>query len=412
MLTAEIISVGTELLMGQILNTNTRYIAEKLCSIGVAVNYESVVGDNSERLAAAAEEAIKRSDVVIFTGGLGPTKDDLTKETVAKVLGLELKLHEPSLEAMLRYFERVGRAMCESNIKQAFIPQGAQAIANTCGTAPGCIIEKGGKIIILLPGPPREMETMFDSFVMPKLKKLSGAIMSSRVLRLCGIGESAAAEKIDDLIENQTNPTIAPYAKEGEVTLRITAAETNELHAAQLMEKTVAEIYSRLGDYIYGEGEDNSMAKVVVNLLKEKGLRLSTAESCTGGLISQMITSVPGASEVFGYGFSTYANEAKVDLLGVSARTIKDYGAVSKQAACEMALGALRASGADIAVSVTGVSGPAASENKPVGLVWCAVATKKGIHSVKFNNTGGRDAIRARSAMYALNEVRKIALDL
>ncbi len=408
MLTAEIISVGTELLMGQVLNTDTAFIAGRLPDAGIALNYSSVVGDNPKRLKEAAQAARKRSDVIIFTGGLGPTDDDLTKETIAEAFGKKLVLHEDSLTAMKKYFAASGKEMSENNIKQAYLPEGALVIENRNGTAPGCIIEDGGKCAVMLPGPPRELEPMFLETVLPYLKKISGVVMESRVLRLFGIGESSAAGILDDIIKNQTNPTIAPYAKEGEVTFRITASAESSGKCFSMLEETARKIYDRLGDHIYGEGDDNSLAETVVNALRKKGLTAATAESCTGGLIGSMITSVPGSSEVYGYGFVTYANEAKENLIGVSRETLEKYGAVSGQTAMEMAEGAKKVSGADIAVSVTGIAGPGGgTEEKPVGLVYIGVCDKNGCEAYKFNQSGNRGRVRTKSALCALDILNK-----
>lgn len=406
-LNAEIIAVGTELLMGQITNTNARYLSERLAGLGISVLYHTVVGDNAERLRCAAEQAKRRCDIVIFTGGLGPTDDDLTKETVASVWNKTLELHAPSLEAMKAYVKGWDREMPKNNIKQAYLPAGGEVIPNHNGTAPGCIIEDGGKTAVLLPGPPSEMKPMFDETVIPYLRGKTEASLYSRVLRLFGIGESAAALKIDGLIKNQTNPTIAPYAKEGEVTFRITALAKSKAEAEALLRPTAERMYEEFGDYIYAEGDDCSMAEVVVRLLKEKGKTLATAESCTGGMIGEQLTSVAGASEVYGFGFVTYANEAKERLLGVKHETLAAHGAVSPETACEMAAGARKVSGADIAVAVTGIAGPGGgTKEKPVGLVYVGISTAAGTRAEKLQLSGSRQRIRIRTCLSALNYVR------
>ena len=333
MLTAEIICVGTELLMGQVLNTNERFIASHLAEAGIALNHSSVVGDNPQRLKELLTLAKSRADIIIMTGGLGPTDDDLTKETVSEAFGKKLVFHPECMEKMVAYLKEAGRNLTKNNEKQAYLPQGSIVIENDNGTAPGCIIEDSGKAAIMLPGPPREMEPMFINSVLPYLKKRSGCVLYSRVLRLFGIGESRAATLCDDLIKNQTNPTIAPYAKEGEVTFRITASAEDETAAEKMVNETTDKMYERLGEYIYGEGDENSLENVVVKALKEKGLTVATAESCTGGLIGKMLTRVSGASEVYGFGFITYANEAKEKLLGVKGETLERYGAVSEETA-------------------------------------------------------------------------------
>lgn len=408
MLKAEIISVGTELLMGQIANGDTQFIAQRLPQLGIALLHTSVVGDNAERLLDAVRCAKERSDVVIFTGGLGPTDDDLTKETAAEAFGKKLVFDERSYEVMKNYFAMTNRAMPENNIKQAYVPEGCIVLENRNGTAPGCIIEDNGKYAVMLPGPPRELQPMFKEGVAPFLSKISGVCMKSRVLRVFGLGESQAAQMLDELIKGQTNPTIAPYAKEGEVTFRITASAESEPEAENLLSETADKIYEILGDYIYAEGDEASLAEVVVKSLTEKGLKMATAESCTGGGIGKMITSIPGASEVYKFGFITYANEAKEKMLGVKHETLEKYGAVSEETAREMAMGAREKSGSDIAVSVTGIAGPGGgSEKKPVGLVYIGVCDKNGCEAFKFNQAGDRERVRQKSALCALDIVRR-----
>lgn len=408
MLTAEIICVGTELLMGQVLNTNERFIASHLTEAGIALNHSSVVGDNPQRLKAALMLAKSRADIIIMTGGLGPTDDDLTKETVAESFGKKLVFHPECMEKMVSYLKEAGKNLTKNNEKQAYLPEGSIVIENNNGTAPGSIIEDDNAVAIMLPGPPREMVPMFTQTVLPYLKKKSGTVLYSRVLRLFGIGESRAAAMCDDLIKNQTNPTIAPYAKEGEVTFRVTASAQSEEKAKVLADETCALMYERLGEYIYGEGDETSLAEVVVNALKEKQLTLSTCESCTGGLIGKMITEVSGASSVYGFGFVTYANEAKMQLVGVKGETLEKYGAVSEETAKEMAMGAREASGSDIAVSVTGIAGPTGgSEEKPVGLVYIGVSDKSGTEVYRFVQHGDRERVRNKSALCALDIVRR-----
>lgn len=403
MLTAEIICVGTELLMGQVVNTNASYIAEHLCEVGIAVNYSSVVGDNPERLSECVEKALSRCDIIITTGGLGPTDDDLTKEIVARVMGKELFFHRESMDKMLSYLKEAGKNMTCNNEKQAWLPEGCIVLENNNGTAPGCVIEKDGKYAVLLPGPPKEMKPMFK-MALKYLGGISDVVMHSRVVRVFGIGESRAATMLEDIIKNQTNPTIAPYAKEGEVTFRITASGETEEEAKTLLDEMTKKVYDRIGEYIYGEGDDNSLEKVVVNLLTEKNMTLSTCESCTGGLIGQMITKVPGASEVYKFGFITYSNEAKEKLVGVRGETLEEHTAVSEQTACEMAKGAREKSGADIAVSVTGYAGPAGDN---VGLVYIGVCDENGCEAYRFVQSGDRERIRKKSALCALDIVRR-----
>lgn len=404
MLTAEIICVGTELLMGQVLNTNERFIAEKLTQAGIALNYASVVGDNPERLKTTLALAKNRSDIIIMTGGLGPTDDDLTKETVAEAFGKKLVFHPECMEKMVEYLKESGRNLTKNNEKQAYLPEGCIVIENNNGTAPGCIIEEGQKAAIMLPGPPREMVPMFNISVLPYLKGKSGMVLYSRVLRLFGIGESRAAAMCDELIKSQTNPTIAPYAKEGEVTFRITASAECESEAKLLVDATCEKMYEKLGEYIYGEGDENSLAQVVVKSLSEKGLTVSTAESCTGGLIGKMLTEVSGASEVYKFGFITYSNEAKAALVGVSEETLERYTAVSEETAREMAKGARERSGSDIGIAVTGYAGPTGDN---VGLVFIGVSDKSGTEAFRFMQHGDRERVRNKSALCALDIIRR-----
>lgn len=404
MLTAEIICVGTELLMGQVLNTNEQFIAAHLTEAGIALNHSSVVGDNPERLKELLNLAKSRADIIIMTGGLGPTDDDLTKETVAQSFGKKLVFHPECMDKMIAYLKEAGRNLTKNNEKQAYLPEGCIVVENNNGTAPGCIIEEGNKAAVMLPGPPREMVPMFMETVLPYLKEKSGCVLVSRVLRLFGIGESRAAAMCDDIIKSQTNPTIAPYAKEGEVTFRITASAVNEAMAQKMVDETCRVMYERLGEYIYGEGDDNTLAKVVVDTLKEKKLTVATAESCTGGLIGKMLTEVSGASEVYKFGFITYSNEAKAALLGVSDETLEKYTAVSEQTAREMADGARRKAGSDIAISVTGYAGPTGDD---VGLVFIGVSDKSGCEAFRFMQFGDRERIRNKSALCALDIILK-----
>ena len=394
----------TELLLGQIVNTNARDLAAGLSDCGVIVYYQTVVGDNPGRLKDAINDAYKRVDLVILTGGLGPTKDDLTKEIIAEYFGKKLVLHQPSLDRIKGYFDRMGREMNETNEKQAYMPEGCTILQNNCGTAPGLIVEEGEKIAILLPGPPKEMNPMFENEVKPWLKEKTGSTIKSRTLKMIDIGESNMAAKVSDLMDGE-NPTVAPYAKEGESELRITAMAKTQDEADNLIEPVAKEIYARLGEYIYGE-DDTTLVEALVKKLTEKKLTISTAESCTGGLIASEITSVAGSSEIFGSGYVTYANSAKMKMLGVKDKTLADFGAVSSETAKEMAEGAKAASGADIAVSVTGIAGPGGgTPEKPVGLVYAALADNDGTIVQKFNLDGNRDKVRRRTVKNVLKMV-------
>lgn len=408
---AEIIAVGTELLLGQIVNTNAQFLSQELSRLGINVYFQTVVGDNSMRLQETFENALSRADVIVLTGGLGPTKDDLTKETVAKTLGLELELHEESLRKIKGFFASIHREMSHNNEKQAYLPKGCNVLINDNGTAPGCLIEKNGKIVVMLPGPPQEMEPMFKASVYPYLRSKTTEIIYSKVLRIFGIGESALEERLNDLIDRQSNPTIAPYAKQGEVTLRITAKCENEVQAEKMIQPIEDEIRNRLGIAVYGEGEE-SLEEVVSKLLLEKGVTLATAESCTGGLLGEKITRIPGISAVYLAGVITYSNEAKMKLLGVSEETLTLHGAVSSQTAKEMARGIRDSSNSDIGISITGIAGPGGgTEEKPIGLVYVGMSTREKCWYKELRLAGSRQRIRNMTTMYALDTIRRYLLE-
>ena len=410
-MTAEIIAVGTELLLGDILNTDAQFLAQQLSKLGINVFYQTVVGDNEKRLTDTIKTALSRSDIIITSGGLGPTHDDITKETLAGAMGVGLKLHEPSLEAIEEYFKRTGRVMSQTNVKQAIMPEGCIVLKNNNGTAPGGIIEKEGKIAIFLPGPPNEIVPMFNESVIPYLSKKSDSMLFSKTLRIIGMGESSVEEKLSEFMKNSTNPTIAPYAKQSEVTLRITAKAKDENEAKKLIEPVEEKIRRELGDVVYGTDND-TIYSVVCDMLKQKNMHVSFAESCTGGLLAQSITSVSGASGVFSQSFVTYSNDAKHNLLGVSEETLKEYGAVSEKVASQMAKGALEVSGADVSVSVTGVAGPESDERgNPVGLVYIGLADGENTIVKEFNFTGNREKIRMRACVSAYAMLREYLLN-
>jgi nicotinamide-nucleotide amidase len=409
---AEILAVGTELLMGQIANTNAQYISSRLPEVGVNVYYHSVVGDNPARLKECLNIAFGRSDVIIMTGGLGPTKDDITKETVAELLNLKLVLHEESLEIMKAFFARLNRSMVESNVKQAYLPEGSRIIMNSSGTAPGCIIEKEGKIIIMLPGPPSEMKPMFEDTVVDYFKEKSEYRLESKFLHVFGIGESDMENMLIDLVNSQTNPTIAPYAKEGEVTLRITARYKKEGDNEDIITPVVGEIKRRLGNMLYST-ENKNLEEVTAELLMTKGITVSAAESCTGGLVSSKLTNVPGVSKIFNRGIVSYSNQSKMENLGVKPETLDKYGAVSEQTAVEMAQGMRKVSGTDIAVSITGIAGPdGGTPEKPVGLVYVAVADGYEVRCKELRLLGSRTRIRNLTALHAFDMIRRCVLKL
>lgn len=405
---SEIISVGTELLLGQIDNINTRIISQKLSEIGINVFFHTSVGDNRERISSVFKIALERSDLIIFTGGLGPTLDDLTKETVAEVLRLELNYDEDTLNRIRAFFKKMQREMPENNKKQALVPEGAITIPNENGTAPGIILQTGEKIIILLPGPPNEMEPMLNKFVIPFLRKrLSNEVIKSRVLRFIGIGESSLEQKILDILKKQTNPTVAPLAKQGEVTLRITAKAKSEKDANELIEPIIQAIKERVGEYIYSYDND-PMEAVVGRMLIERRCTISIAESCTGGYLSHLLTNIPGISAVFDRGIISYSNKSKTEILNVPAEILKQKGAVSQETAISMASWIRKLSGTDLGVAITGIAGPdGGTPLKPVGLVFIALSTDSGDLCEKYLFNGNREAIKRRSALAALDLIRR-----
>ena len=370
----ELISVGTELLLGNIVNTNTQFLAEKCALLGLTMYHQVTVGDNHDRLAEVIRTALKRSDVIILTGGLGPTEDDLTKEVCAEVMGFPLVEDTHTHERIEEYFRNnIYKVIPDNNWKQAIVPAGCIVLDNDNGTAPGLILEKYGKSAILLPGPPNELYPLFMNQVYPYLQKLQPEVIRSQMVKICGVGESQVEDKILDLIDKQQNPTIATYAKTGEVHIRVTAKAATEEDAKKLVKPVVKEIKNRFGDYVYSTKEEETLEQAVVRLLKKYELTVTTAESCTGGLLAGRIINVPGASEVYNEGFITYSNKAKRKYLDVSKSTLKKYGAVSEQTAREMATGGVFATDSDACVAVTGLAGPdGGSEEKPVGLVYIA----------------------------------------
>lgn len=365
-----ILSVGTELLFGQITNTNTVYLSQKLNLMGFDVMYHYTVGDNPERVAEMIELAFKDCDIVLTTGGLGPTQDDLTKEVACQVLGDELVMMDDVLEELTAYFKKNGRQMTENNKKQAIMPSRAKIFRNDAGTAPGFALEKDGKYIICMPGPPREMTRMFEKSVMPFLEEMSDDVIYYRMIRCFGIGESQLETSLLDLIDNQTDPTLATYAKEGECSLRIASKRKTLDEARAAVDEMLDKVQQIIGDYIYSI-DDEELVQVVCDKLMKKKLTIASAESCTGGMFAAALTDIPGISDVFQRGIVTYSNEAKMDELGVSAETLKKHGAVSEKTALEMAQGLKVVSGCDVCISVTGIAGPGGgSTEKPVGLVY------------------------------------------
>ncbi len=403
---AEILSIGTELLMGQIANTDAQYISRRLGELGINIYRHSTVGDNPERVREALAESISRSDIVITTGGLGPTEDDLTKEMVAEHFGLEMYLHQPSLDALTERLTRMGREMTPNNKKQAMMPVGARVMPNLCGTAPGAIVEGNGKAVAILPGPPREMQDMFERQLVPYLEGRAGVRIDSRFLHVCGIGESKLETILIDLFHSE-NPTLALYCSAGEVTARLSARVADGEDSAKLLDPLENEIRARAGRAVYGEGRNLTLAAAVVNALIEKNITIACAESLTGGMLASRIVDVPGASAILNEAYVTYSNEAKMRLLGVSEDTLRNYGAVSAQCAKEMAEGARRAAGADCAISTTGIAGPdGGTPEKPVGLVYVGIATPDGCEAVELHLRGDRRWVRELTCVNAFNELR------
>ncbi len=410
---AEVISVGTELLLGNIVNTNAQFLAEKCALLGLSMYHQTVVGDNPERLSQCIRTALDRADIVIFTGGLGPTEDDLTKEVCAQVMGLPLK-EDPHTRARIQeYFQNsIYKKITENNWKQAMVPEGARVLDNHNGTAPGLILEKDGKTAILLPGPPGELYPLFNQQVYPYLQELCPEKILSRMVKICGCGESMVEEQILDLIDTQTNPTIATYAKTGEVHLRVTAKAASTEAAEQMIKPVVKELKKRFGSKVYSVKEEETLEMAVVRLLKKHELTVTTAESCTGGLLAGRIVNVPGASQVFREGFITYSNKAKRKVLDVSKSTLKKYGAVSKETAREMAAGGAFAADADICIAITGLAGPdGGTEEKPVGLVYMACYMDGNVTVEKYQFKGNRNKIREQSVVKALDLLRRTVLE-
>ena len=405
---AEVISVGTELLLGQIVDTNAAYLSRLLPQFGIDLHYRVTVGDNGPRLADALKTALSRADIVFTIGGLGPTTDDLTKETVAAVVGDEMVLDEESAERLRTFFAARGIDMPEANLKQAMIPRRGRMFANPLGTAPGAAFETDDKVVIVLPGPPREFTEMVDSRVVPYLKERAGEgaeVIRSRVLRIAGLGESSAADMVKDLLGG-SNPTVAPLAGAGEVHLRITAKAASIAEADAMIDEMDRKLAAILGNAVFGR-DDETLEQVIVGRLAERNLTLATAESCTGGLIGSRITDVSGSSETYLVGFVTYSNQAKKELLGVDEQLLIEYGAVSEQVARAMAEGARRVSGADIAISVTGIAGPTGgTAAKPVGLVYMALAAADGTIAFEHRFSGSRMDIKQRASQAALNMLR------
>ena len=407
--TAELIAVGTELLLGNIANTDAQMLSQGLSALGINVYYHTVVGDNPDRLCAAVELARTRADIIITTGGLGPTCDDLTKNVLAGCFGKKLVFHAPSARRIEDFFRRLhpDRPMTDNNYQQAMLPEGCTVLDNDWGTAPGVAFEADGVRVIMLPGPPRECKAMFTHRVIPYLKELADGVIVSRTLKLFGIGESAMEAQLRERMNAMTNPTLAPYAKEGECELRITAKAADEEAAHALIDPVEADLKAHFGPLVYGV-DIPSLEAAVFALLKEKGLTLGTAESCTGGLVAKRMTDLAGVSSVFRGGVVSYATEVKHTVLGVDQDLLDQYGAVSEPVARAMAEGARKVLGCDLAISTTGVAGPDPDERgNPVGLVFIGLATPDGTWVRKVNLSMGRQRIRHIAASHGFDLARR-----
>ena len=410
-LIAEILCTGEELLLGDIVNTNAAFLSAELTELGFSVYHHSVVGDDPQRLKESVSEALLRSDIVVISGGLGPTKDDLTKETVAELFGRRMAMHEESLEAIRAYFAKTGRVMSQNNEKQAMMPDGAIVFPNHFGTAPALALESdGGKAAIMLPGPPSELIPLFHEQVIPFLKSKNQFAIASKNLHFFGIGESALAEKLDGYLIDTPELCAATYCKEGEVRIRITARAENEESARLVLEEYANKIIeTEAGDFLYGI-DVHTIENAVVMALHEKKLTLSAAESLTGGLIAKRVTDISGCSDVFLGGCVTYTNEIKHKLIGVSEETLELFGAVSKETACEMARGVRLATGSDIGVSATGIAGPTGGTfETPVGTVFIGISTKNGetYRKLSLSQMRSREYSRQASATNAFDMILK-----
>ncbi|MGK7378377.1 competence/damage-inducible protein A [Planococcus sp. 1R117A] len=403
---AEIIAVGSELLLGQITNTNARFLSSHLAELGINVYYHTVVGDNAGRLEDVIKIAEERADLIIFTGGLGPTKDDLTKETIARHLGTTLEMDAYALKSIEAFFERAGRVMTENNKKQALVLKDSEVLVNNHGMAPGMLYKNDGRVYILLPGPPKEMEPMFQFEGKPKLARLlnQADVILSHVLRFYGIGEAELEDRLQDLLDRQTNPTIAPLASDGEVTLRITAKTATEEQAWELINKAKKEILDDVGEYLYGY-DDDSLASKTIELLSEQSKTISAAESLTAGLFQSELAALAGASAVLSGGVIAYNEEMKITQLGLSPELLKEYGVVSEETAIAMAEAVREKFNTDISVGLTGAAGPDSHGNQPAGTVWIGIATAEETKAYRLQLSGMRNTNRLRAVKLALSYI-------
>ena len=378
-----ILTVGTEILFGQIVNTNAAFLSQELQNMGYDVMYHYSVGDNPGRLKELINFAFHDCDLILTTGGLGPTQDDLTKEVIAEAMGDVIVENEECMKALLDNYKKAGRTMTPNNLKQGYMPSRARVLPNDAGTAPGFALEKDGKLIISMPGPPREMKRMFELQVKPILESMQDSVIFYRIIRTFGLGESSMETVLLPLIDGQTDPTIATYAKEGECSLRVASKRATKEEAVAAVDRMIEDVNQLIGEYIYSY-DDEDLVDVVGKLLLEKHITISCAESCTGGLFEDALTDIPGISEVFERGIVTYSNRAKMEELGVKAETLDKFGAVSPETACEMASGLAEKTGSDLCISVTGIAGPGGgTAEKPVGLAYIGIAYKGQVKAVK-----------------------------
>lgn len=408
----EIIAVGTEILLGNIVNTNAQYLAQKCAVLGLSMYHQTVVGDNRERLYDVISEAKSRSDIIILSGGLGPTEDDITRDVCAEAFGRKLELNESVKKSIYDFFAARGDLkVADSNIRQAMVPEGAIVLDNANGTAPGLIIEAEDCKAVLLPGPPNELIPMFENQVYTYLNSFEEETIYSKTVKICGVSESLAEEMILDIIDGQSNPTVATYAKTGEVHIRVTARAVSENQAELLISPVIDKLYARFGNNIYTTDENEKLEQAVVKLLKKHGLTISTAESCTGGMVAASLINVSGASEVIKEAYITYCDEAKHKLVGVAEETLEAFSAVSRETAAEMAVGCARAAKSNAAVSVTGVAGPGPDGDKPAGLVYIGFYLDGEIKTKECRFRGSRDKVRHGAVVSALDGIRKLIID-
>ena len=407
--TVEILSIGTELLLGNIVNADAQMLSQGLSELGLNVYYHTVVGDNPTRARDAVEIAKNRADIIITTGGLGPTCDDLTKNVLAEAFGKKLLFHEESALRIRAHFECIGRPFTENNLQQAMLPEGCEVLTNDWGTAPGCAFESEGTHVIMLPGPPSECTPMFRFRAVPYLQRLSEGVIASHTLKFFGIGESLVESRLREQMNTMTNPTMAPYAKEGECELRITAKAPTDEEAQTLLKPAVEEVKALFGDLVYGV-DVTSLEQTVFSLLKEKSMTIGCAESCTGGLIAKRLTDLSGVSSVFKGGIVSYTNEIKHKLLNVPQALLEEHGAVSAPVAAAMAEGARAALGCDIALSSTGVAGPDKDDRgNEVGTMFVAIATPEGtyVRPLHLGNRPMRGRLRTQTASNAFDLARR-----